>query len=183
MKRHTLVGVALLVTAVAVVGLSGGRAAPVAMPVPHPTVTDFQFITEHHAADRGALRVGRADVLHAAGDPVGLQRRAALRRRLRRHGHDDRHRRLVRQRHDGARPARLQPGVRPAADVRRGGRHLHARHADVHRALHSRVRRRPRRRRRRARAPGKRTSPPGRSRSRSTSRRRTRWRRWRTSCW
>ena len=67
-------------------------------------------------------------------------------------------RRLLRQRHDGARPARLRPGVRAAADVRRGGRDLHAGHADVQRAARCRARRRPRRRRPRATAPARRTS-------------------------
>ena len=45
MKRRTLVGVAVLITAVAAVALPGGRAAPVAMPVPHPTVSDYQFVS------------------------------------------------------------------------------------------------------------------------------------------
>ena len=49
MKKHALLGAGLATAAIAaatVVALAtlGGRAAPAAMPVPHPTVSDYQFI-------------------------------------------------------------------------------------------------------------------------------------------
>src|SRR6185312_9865592 len=50
---------------------------------------------------------------------------------LERQGHHDRDRGLLRERHDGSRPARLRPGLRPPADVRRGRRHLPAGDAEV----------------------------------------------------
>jgi subtilase family serine protease len=47
MRRLLLgaVGALALVVALIAVGFSGGKAAPAAIPAPHPTVTDFQFIS------------------------------------------------------------------------------------------------------------------------------------------
>jgi subtilase family serine protease len=47
-QKRTLFGAALITAAIAavtVVALSGGKAAPAAMPAPHPTVSDYQFIS------------------------------------------------------------------------------------------------------------------------------------------
>ena len=133
MKRRTLVGVALLVTAVAVVGLSGGRAAPVAMTVPRPTVSDYQFVSGSTTPPTKAQCDSVAPaLLHAPGDPVRIQRRPAVCSRQERRGRHHCDRGLLGKRHDGPRSARLQQGLRPPAHVRRGRCDLHARDADLH---------------------------------------------------
>ena len=89
MKRRLLIAVALagvLAGLAALAGsLTGSGNAQAAYPVPHPTVTDFQFIKATTPTE-ARLRGRRADVLHAAGDPVGVQRRPAVRGGLERHG-------------------------------------------------------------------------------------------------
>src|SRR5205814_10652605 len=87
------------------------------------------------APDAGTMRFGWAALLLAAGDPGLVQPAAAVRRWRGRQRPHDRYRRLVRERHDGPRPARLQPGVRTHADVRRRGRDVCTRYAEVQRAV------------------------------------------------
>ena len=164
MKKLMFIGTVVVAIALAVVlGQSGGARS---LPLPQPTFSDAQLISsEHDAADVGGVSIGRADVLHAAGDPVRVRPRAALRGGHERAGRDDRDRRLLRQRHDRPRPARLRPGVRPAADVRRGRRDVHRRNADLQPARPAGMPGDGRRSRRRARARGSRTRRLGRSRS------------------
>ncbi len=53
-------------------------------------------------------------LLHGPADPAGVQPRPAVRRGHHGQGRDDRHRRLVRVAHGGARPGRLRQGLAPA---------------------------------------------------------------------
>ena len=185
MKRLLLTGLPLVLGAVLLAALAGGRASSrsSALPTPRPTVNDYVQLTTSETPPTQAQcnSVGRRcftpqstrasynlSPLYAAG--------------ANRAGRHDRDRRRLRERHDRARPARLRHAVRAAADVRRGGRHRARRACRRSASWLSRARRRRRRRRRRATATGSRTSPHGRSRSPSTSRRRTRSRPGRTSC-
>ena len=81
MKRRLLIAVALagvLAGLAALAGsLTGSGNAQAAYPVPHPTVTDFQFIKATTPTEADCEAVGRT-LLHAAGDPVGVQRRSAV---------------------------------------------------------------------------------------------------------
>ena len=186
MTKHRRAAVATAVLALAgsiaaLAAFSSSSAGRTALPLPHPTVTDYQFVasgtTPPTVAQCAAVGLScfTPQAIQSAYNVGPLHRAGQERPR-----HHDRDRRLVRQRHDGARPACLRPGVRPRADVRRGGRHVRRRHADVQRAEPPRL----------ARDEGaarqghgiRRTSARGRSRSRSTSRRRTRSHRARTSC-
>ena len=134
MKRKLLTAAALTLVlaglAVLAAALTGSRRAPVVSAGPHPTVSDFQFISAATPTD--------ADC-EAVGAPALRRRRSSRRTTSARSTpvpattarHHDRHRRLVGQRHDGSRPPRLQQRVRPAPHVRRGRRDVHLRDADV----------------------------------------------------
>ena len=105
------------VLSAAVLGMSSFSAAAVPVAtnvVMHPMVSDYQFISATTPTEAQCASVGRrcftpqstqaaynVDPLYAAG--------------MDGRGHHDRDRRLLRQRHDGPRPARLRPGVRPAS--------------------------------------------------------------------
>ena len=70
------------VLSAAALGMSSFSAAAVPVAtnvVMHPTVSDYQFITATTPTEATARP--SPDVLHAAGDPVGLQPWAALRHR------------------------------------------------------------------------------------------------------
>ena len=140
-------------------------------------------LIRHDSADQRAVRLGRPVVLRAGGNSRVVQRQPVVRPRHRRAWSDDRHRRLLRQRHDGTRSARVRPGFRRRADVRRGRGDLHRLACQRSLFCPYRVRRLRRRHLRRRRAPGKRTRPLGRSRSPSTSRCRMPWHPAPTSCW
>ena len=124
MTKHRRAAVVTVVLALAgsiaaLAALSSSSAHRTALPVPHPNVSDYTFVSSGTVPPTAAqcaavgLSCFTPQAIQSAYNVAPLHHAGKTGT-----GITHRDRRLVRQRHDGARPPCLQPGVPPRADVR-----------------------------------------------------------------